>query len=293
MTASSRCPPHFSRRRCVLVCALALATVLLSGAPARRAAATPESARVLRVCADPNNLPFSNRARAGFEDEIANLVAAELGASVEYTFWAQRRGFFRNTLNAGLCDVAIGVPSSLELVRTTRPYYRGRHAFVSLGSRRLDVRSLDDPALRELRIGVHVVGDEQAGTPPAHALARRGLVDNVVGFSLYGDYARESPPTAIFDALRQREIDVAIVWGPLAAYLRKHDDASDPLVVAPLAVARDGAIPFEFEIAMGVRKADVRLQRELDGAHVRRQPALEAILPSRGVPHESPSRSTR
>jgi mxaJ protein len=279
--------------RYVLACALLAATLLLSGAPAQRAAATPDRARVLRVCADPNNLPFSDRAGAGFENAIAAFVAVELGASLEYTFWAQRRGFFRNTLDAGLCDVVIGVPSSLELVRTTRPYYRARHVFVSRRSRALGLRSLDDAALRDLRIGVHVVGDEQAGTPPAHALARRGLVDNVVGFSLYGDYARESPPTAIFHAVRKRAIDVAIVWGPLAAYLREHDDTSDPRVVAPVATARDGVIPFEFEIAMGVRRADASLQRELDRLLVRHHGRIEAILQRHGVPHESPSRRAR
>jgi quinoprotein dehydrogenase-associated probable ABC transporter substrate-binding protein len=267
-------------------CALLGACALLAGVPpAPRAAAAP--ARVLRVCADPNNLPFSNRARAGFEDAIANLIAADLGARLEYTFWAQRRGFFRNTLNAGLCDVVIGVPSSLELVRTTRPYYRSRYVFVSRRSRALHLRSLDDPALRELRIGIHVVGDEHAGTPPAHALARRGIVDNVVGFSLYGDYARESPPTAIFDALRSGQVDVAIVWGPLAAFVHAQNGDADPLEISPIAAAHDGAIPFEFAIAIGVRKADVRLQRELDRLLERRRDAIDAILRDHGVPHDA------
>jgi mxaJ protein len=252
-----------------------------AGAPATAAAA-----RVLRVCADPNNLPFSNRTRAGFENAIAELVASELGATLEYTFWAQRRGFFRNTLNAGLCDVVIGVPSSLDMLRTTRPYYRARHVFVSRRSRALHLRALTDPALRGLRIGIQVVGDELAGTPPAHALARHGLVDNVVGFTVTGDYARESPLGEIFTAVRSGDVDVAVVWGPLAALLHDRNDAADPLVVSPVRAARDGGIPLEFAISMGVRKSDRRLQRELDRLIVRRASAIDAILTRHGVPHQ-------
>src|SRR4051812_31872304 len=104
--------------------------------------------RVLRVCADPNNLPFSNERAEGFENRLAELVARELGARLEYTWYAERRGFLRNSLNAGLCDVVMGVPSALGMVAVSRPYYRSTYVFVS---RKPGIRSLDDPVLKQLR----------------------------------------------------------------------------------------------------------------------------------------------
>ena len=186
-----------------------------TGAPLLASNARGE--RVLRVCADPNNLPFSNEREEGFENRLAELLARELGAErVEYTWWAQRRGFFRNTLNAGLCDVVMGVPSSVELAATTRPYYRSTYVFVTRADRGLDIRSLDDEALRRVRVGVSIIGDDYANAPPAHALAQRGIVGNVVGFSVYGDYAQPNPPARIVEAVAAGDVDVAVVWGPLA-----------------------------------------------------------------------------
>src|SRR5690606_5361260 len=126
--------------------------------------------RPFRVCADPNNLPFSNAAEQGFENALAELLAAELGATVEYTWWAQRRGFIRNTLNAGDCDVVMGVPAGYELVATTQPYYRSTYVFVYRREPGLELRTIDDPRLRELAIGVHLIGDDGGNTPPVHAL---------------------------------------------------------------------------------------------------------------------------
>jgi mxaJ protein len=243
--------------------------------------------RVLRVCADPNNLPLSNRAGQGFEDELAQLFARELGARLEHVFWAQRRGFFRNTLNAGRCDVVMGVPSDLELVRTTRPYYASRYAFVTRRDRALRVRSLGDQRLARWSIGIHVVGDESASTPPALGLSRRGIIDNVVGFNLYGDYASPSPTVAILDAVRDGAVDAALVWGPLAA------DAAPELRVEVIEHARDAGIPFEFAIALGVRKRDAGLQRELDAVIAREREAIEAVLTRHRVPHIELPRTKR
>jgi mxaJ protein len=151
----------------------------------------------LRVCADPNNLPYSNDRREGFENRLAELVARDLGRDgVHYTWWAQRRGFLRNTLNVAACDVVMGIPSSADAVLTTRPYYQSSYAFVSRADRHLALASLDDPQLRRMRIGVQLVGDDGANSPPAHALSRRGIIRNVVGFSVYGDYAQGSPGVA-------------------------------------------------------------------------------------------------
>src|SRR5207253_1835343 len=146
-------------------------------------------------------LPFSNRRLEGFENRIGALIARELGAKVSYTWWAQRRGFFRNTLKAGLCDVVLGVPAGFEMAATTRPYYRSTYVFVTRRGRGLDVRSFDDASLRRLKIGVPLAGNDYANPPPAHALSRRGIVDNVVGYTLYGDYAAANPPARIVEAV--------------------------------------------------------------------------------------------
>jgi mxaJ protein len=242
-----------------------------------------EPSRVLRVCADPNNLPFSNRRLEGFENEIATLVARDMGASVEYTWWAQRRGFLRNTLRAGACDVVLGLPSSVEAALTTRPYYRSSYVFVVRRDRGIGVRSFDDPALRTLRVGVPLAGDDGANPPPVHALAKRGLIDNVVGYSVYGDYARENPPARIIGAVAAGEIDVAVAWGPLAGYFAARQPV--PLDIAPVSPRVDlPFLPFVFDIAMGVRREDTALRDELDAILERRRPEIDALLDRYGVP---------
>jgi quinoprotein dehydrogenase-associated probable ABC transporter substrate-binding protein len=239
---------------------------------------------VLRVCADPNNLPFSNERREGLENRLAELLARELKATVQYTWWAQRRGFIRNTLKAGVCDVVLGLPSDFEMALTTRPYYRSSYVFAYRKDRGLKLRSLDDPALRTLKVGVHLVGDDMANTPPAHALARRGIVNNVAGYTLYGDYTKESPPSELIHAVRRGEVDVAIVWGPLAGYFAKQ--AGPELVLVPVGPQRDPAtgLPLAFDISMGVRKGDKALKAELEAVLTRRRQEVDALLTEYGVP---------
>ena len=258
-----------------------LLALLLSLPPVE--AAEPPPQRVLRVCADPNNLPFSNQQEEGLENRLARLLARELGARVEYTWWAQRRGFVRNTLKAGLCDVVMGVPRDYELALTTRPYYRSSYVFVSREEAGPPVRSFDDVRLRRLRIGLHVVGDDAAAVPPAHALSRRGIVDNVRGYSLYGDYRQDSPPQDLLRALERGEVDVAVVWGPLAGYFAKHSQAK--LRLAPVAAhAKDAHLPFAFDISLGVRRGQDALKRELERALAHRQREVQQLLADYGVP---------
>src|SRR5215203_620586 len=180
------------------ILAFVLCTTLCTlSAPINSAASTraqsAEPARVLRVAADPNNLPFTNARLEGFENALAELVARELGARLQYTWRAQRRGFFRETLGEKRCDLVLGVPAHFERALTTAPYYRAGYVFVARAERGLDIRSFDDPRLRELTIGVTVIGEDGAQTPPEHALARRGIVDNVIGFSVHGDYRDANP----------------------------------------------------------------------------------------------------
>jgi mxaJ protein len=248
--------------------------------------AAPAAARELRVCADPNNLPFSNEAREGFENRIVDLVAKDLGATVAYTWWAQRRGFLRNTLKAGLCDLVPGTPSSMEMLRTTRPYYRSAYVFVT----RADgpaVSSFDDPALRDVKTGVQLVGDDGFNTPPTHALSRRGIVETVRGYSIYGDYSKPNPPARIVEAVAAGEIDVAVVWGPLAGYFAQRQ--SVPLKIAPVRPQVDGSrLPMAFDISMGMRKEDEAFRQEIDAVLARRKPEIDAILAEYGVPRADP-----
>ena len=258
--------------------ALAVVLVALALAGAAPAAGTPP----LRVCADPNNLPFSNARGEGFENRLAELLAGELGARVQYTWWAQRRGFVRNTLGAGACDVVLGVPAGWDPVLATRPYYRSTYVFAWRRDRALDVHSLDDPRLRTLRVGVQLVGDNGINTPPAHALARRGIVDNVRGYSVYGDYAGPHPTAAILDALVAGDIDVAVVWGPLAGFFASRLGA--PLDWAPVTPESEPPLRFTFAIAVGVRRDDVALRARLQAALDRRAAAVRAILDAYAVP---------
>ena len=255
------------------------AVVLAAGcanAPAR-------AERTLRVCADPNNLPFSNERGQGFENRMAELLAQELNAELEYTWWAQRRGFIRNTLRAGRCDLVIGVPTSFELALTTRPYYRSTYVFVYAKDARFEIASFDAPELRTLRVGVHMIGDDFMNTPPAHALAQRGIIDNVAGYSIYGDYTEDNPPARLVEAVANGDVDVAVVWGPLAGYFAQRMPV--PLQIVPVSPQVDlPFLPMVFDISMGVRREDTAFQQEIEQILVRRRTSIDSILAAYGVP---------
>ena len=237
----------------------------------------------LRVCADPNNLPYSNEQHQGFENELASLVGRELGRPVEYTWWAQRRGFVRNTLKDSLCDVIMGIPSSVEMVRRTQSYYRSSYVFVTRRNRKLGITSLDDTVLRHLKIGVPMVGDDYASTPPAAAMIKRGLARNLVSFSVYGDYSKPNPPARLIDAVRNGDVDVAIAWGPLAGYFARDGDSS--LVITPVTPQIDlPFLPMTFDIAMGVRQGDSAFAAQLDTIIDRRRGSIDSLLARYGVP---------
>lgn len=254
--------------------AIVLAALLLAASCARES---------IRVCADPNNLPFSNRAGDGFENKIAELLAADRHATLEYTWWAQRRGYVRNTLNAGSCDVLIGVPASFGLAETTKPYYRSTYVFASKRGRHLGLGSLDDPRLPRLKIGVQMIGDDFRNTPPAHALSNRGMVQNVAGYTVYGDYSKPSPLSDIIDAVERGDVDLAVVWGPAAGFFAK--TSAPDLELSPVSPHADSAaLPFVFDISMGVRRGNDALRDELNDFVTRRGSEIDAILDRYGVP---------
>lgn len=235
---------------------------------------------VLRVCADPNNMPFSNQRREGFENKLAELMAERLGARLEYAWWSERGSLVKNTLNAGRCDALMGVPQSFEDVSTTEPYYRSTYVFVSRQDRQLHIASLIDPRMSDLKIGVHVVGDDLA--PPAYALAGRGITKNVVGFSLFGSYGEENPPRKLIDAVARGDVDVAIVWGPFGGYFAKC--SKTPLEMAPVKPPMFLGVPFAYDISVAVRKGNDALKNSLNSALERDASAIHALLAQYGVP---------
>jgi quinoprotein dehydrogenase-associated probable ABC transporter substrate-binding protein len=262
--------------------AAAIAFLAVLGSDTASAAADDPARNPLRVCADPNNLPFSNARGEGFENALAELVAGDLGKAVSYTWWAQRRGFIRHTLNAGRCDVIMGVPQ-LDMIATTQPYYRSTYVFASRQDRALDFSSIQAPELKTLRVGVHLIGDDGANTPPAHALGEQHIVDNVVGYMIYGDYREDSPPARLIEAVERGEVDVAAAWGPLAGYFAKRSPV--PLrVVAITDTEAYRPLAFEFPIAIGVRKGDEALRDQLNQVIERRHNDIQALLNRYGVP---------
>jgi mxaJ protein len=262
---------HRSRRMRMLA---ALATIGLL-------ADVASAERVLRVCADPNNAPLSTKDGPSFEGAIAKVLATAMDARLEYTWSAQRRGFYRNTLNANECDVIIGVPADTDAVRTTTPYYRSSYAFVTRARDKLAIASLDDARLRALRIGVMLVGDEGANPPPVHALARRGIIDNVVGYNVVGDYATRSPPADALRALERREVDVAIVWGPIAGGFARTSRTKLAIQIIP---EDRPALPMTFAISLGVRKADKELAAELERILAEKRVDIAKVLSAWRIP---------
>ena len=257
--------------------------LLLFAAGAVLSLATLQAAD-LRVCADPNNLPFSNRQQQGFDNQIAKLIAAELGKGVTYV-WAPERGesFVRKTLLAKRCDVLMGIPSAYPEALASEPYYRSTYVFLWRRDRNLQVRSLNDPALHRLRIGVHVVSDDASNLPPAQALANRGMFRNMVSYSIYGDLSKPNPPAALIDAVARGNVDLAIVWGPLAGFFAQREAA--PMAMVPVSPQVDRPfLPFTFSISIGVRPTDKDLLKSINSALEHRRSEIRKILLSYGVP---------
>ncbi|MGR8940507.1 MAG: substrate-binding domain-containing protein [Gammaproteobacteria bacterium] len=254
-----------------------LVAVLLSFATA----GTAESD--LRICADPNNLPFSNRNLEGFENKIAEMLADDLHAKLSYTWDKQRRGFIGHTLGAKRCDVVMGVPTGYERVLSTQPYYRSGYAFVTARRRHLEPKSLDDPILHKLKIGLHAIGNDGANSPPAHALARRGIVENIVGYSMWGEGSVENPQGQLVDDVANGDIDVAIVWGPIGGFFAKKYGKA--LAVTPVPDDADmPSQPFAFDISLGVRKDDKAFAAKLEQSLARKRREIQNILAAYNVP---------
>ncbi len=230
----------------------------------------------LRVCADPANLPFSNDKGEGFENKIAEIVAAELKVPVEYTWFPQATGFIRQTLFAKRCDVVIGYAQGDDLVLNTNPYYRSTYALVYGRSSGLDgVDDLADPRLKDKRIGV------VAGTPPSTVMARLNLIQRAKPYPLMVDRRHDSPGERMIDDIRSGDIDAGVLWGPIAGYFAAKGD--DKLVVVPL-VKEAGGPRMAYRITFGVRNLEDDWKRELNALIAKRQGDIDAVLLEFGVP---------
>ena len=240
--------------------------------------APADGAKQLRVCGDPNNLPFSNEKLEGIENKIAVVIAKDMGATVAYTWWPHQRGLVKRVLNTGRCDVMLGIPKGYDPVLWTKPYYRTGYVMAYRKDRGLKLRSLDDKALLKLKIGV------QVNTPPHEALGQRGIADNVVGYQLMFDsnYHAEDYPGKLIEDLIAGNIDVALAWGPIAGYFAKKKGA--PIEIVLLEGQPDAGTRFAFDISMGVRKGDKELKAKLEESIARKRDEITHILEDFGVP---------
>jgi mxaJ protein len=255
------------------------AALLLASCVGASAADAPQD--LLRICADPDNLPYSRQDGSGFEDRIARLLAQELGVQLQYAWLPDRRGFVRKTMGAGLCDVIVGLPAGFERAELTAPYYRSSYVWVQRADAGEPPRAFDDPRLQQLRIGVQLIGNDMAASPPGVALARHVPAANVVGFPVVGDV-----PAAqrILDALARKEIDGAMVWGPQAGFFAQHAPVTMRVVRIAAPADQPREQPFEFAIALGVRKGEPVLKQRIEQALQRRRDDVHAILAQYGVP---------
>ena len=273
-----RCSPS---GRIAAALALASTTALPFSLAAQTLRPNVERPGIIRVCADPDNMPLSNQKGEGFEQKIAELIARDWKSKIEYAWWPVRRGFFSRALNGRYCDIAIEAPSGLDMAGVTKPYFRSGYVFVTRKDRNLDMKSLADPRLKKLKIGVNILNSDAENTPPAMALSRYGVVGNLTGY--YTFYTDSVRPEDIINAVAKKDIDVAIVWGPLAGYFARN--AAAPLVLQPLP-ERDSLsdFPFRFNIAMGVRRRDKELRDSLESFLQRRAPEIQSILKQYGIP---------
>jgi quinoprotein dehydrogenase-associated probable ABC transporter substrate-binding protein len=269
----------------------AFGLIALGGLSARAAEQAP-----LRVCADPRNMPFSDAKEEGFENKLATLIAVSLGRPLTYVWEAQASDNPASALDAGRCDLLVGVPAGFDGVEPTVPYYWSSYVLLSRADRKLGISSLKDHRLRHLKIAVASVAGNDLYSPPAHVAAQLGLGKNLVGYPIDGGNADEASRGSIVEAVARGDVDIAAVWGPLAGYFVKHSPVPlDVTVIGDTDEFSSRKIHFEllglqYEIAMAVRQGDDGLRRQLDAAIERAQPQIDAVLKQYGVPLVEPAR---
>ncbi|MEW7972709.1 MAG: substrate-binding domain-containing protein [Candidatus Thiodiazotropha endolucinida] len=229
----------------------------------------------LTVCGDPNHMPFSNNKLEGFENRIAKLIADDLNRTLRYHWWPQTIGFVRNTLRIRLCDLVMGVTSVNELLQNTNPYYRSVYTLVYRKDSGLALRTLDAAKLNDLKIGV------VAGTPPATLLSKYGLLDQVRPYQRTVDTRLYSPATRAVEDVADGNIDVAVIWGPIAGYVASRLET--PLSVIPLPAKVD-SVPLAFNVSMGIRRRESNWKHQLNLELEKLSPNIEKILLEYNIP---------
>lgn len=265
------------RRPALLALAL---SALAGGAGLTAQRPAPMSPGLLRVCADPDNLPFSNQAGEGVENKLAELMAATWNSKLEYVWWAAPRGMMR-MLNGRYCDVALQMPVLSDMAGVTRPYYRTSYVFVQRAAAPHRVTSLDDPALKTMKIGVHLFAADGENTPPAMALSAHGVVGNLVGFSTTY-VGGQNRPEDIIKAVVSDSIDIAIVWGPIAGYYGKQLGAD--LALSPVHDDSLTQMLFTYSMAMATRRSERAFLDSLQKFLNTKAPEIRALLEQYGIP---------
>jgi len=250
---------------------LLLAGTLLAAGSNRQALTTAH----LRVCADPNNLPFSSKTLEGLENKIIDLLASELGKEIRYTWFPQSVGFVRNTLRLRQCDLISGITTTSEKVQNTNPYYHSAYAIVHRASISPAIETMADERLSTLKLGV------VAGTPPADILATNGLLSNLTPYHLVADTRRNSPARQAVQDVATGKTDVAFIWGPIAGYFSR--EAEEPLVVTPL-LHEDNRVRMNYRVSMAVRFNETEWKHTVNAALSGIQPQIDEILYQYGVP---------
>ena len=259
----------------LLLCLFSLLLLLASASSQAKNSYETRSKEFLTVCGDPNHLPFSNQQMEGFENRIAQLIADDLDRTLRYRWWPQTIGFVRNTLQVRLCDLVMGVTSVNELLQNTNPYYRSVYTLVYRKDAGLDIHSLNDPALKNLRLGL------VAGTPPATLISKYGLLDRVRPYQRTVDTRLFSPATQAVEDVAKGDIDVAVIWGPIAGYAASQQKT--PLVVVPLP-AKEDSVPLAFNVSMGIRRRENNWKHELNQELEKLAPRIQQILLEYGIP---------
>lgn len=241
------------------------------------------SVKTLVVCADPSNLPYSNKAREGLENKIATVLAADLQAETRYFWFAGHKSFMRRTLLDSVCDIVVSAPPGLPGTITTRPYFTSSYIALTRANDARHFASFDDPWLKDAKIGLQLVGNEGATTPPALSLATRGANEHITAFPMWADESDPTPQGRIVDAVADGTIDIAFVWGPFAGYFAKKHGAAlrlDPIVSDP----GRPEMTFVFPMAVAVRKSETAFRDRLQEALDRHEQEIMAILHDAGVP---------
>lgn len=234
----------------------------------------------LRICADPNNLPFSNQRGEGFENRIAEMISRNLNTRLDYVWYPQRGQFLRRTLEAGLCDAVMGAPSTMDSETVSQPYYRSTYVLLTRKDRNMRFSSLLDPRLANLRVGIHRAGD--GCTPPAIALMKNGHGANLVSYSLFPTNGEQSPAARLISAVAEGDVDVAVVWGPLAGYFVAMERT--PLVTSAVTPAEFDGVPFTYSISIALQKGNDALRTKIDEALAANCVAISTVLDEYHVP---------